>query len=206
MNQLIWDKSRLVLLKFCTFAFAATLLYIFTKTDKEPFADLAVLEQWDSIKTNLIKFYDDDVRGKQQIDRSNHNLKTEVFLMPSFDGNIYRLIKSYLKFDLQPKDITVVEDKQVGSYGLFERDNTAYLSTCIHPQGKTVFNGQQLTELVNKNLRGRTISWIFGLSDFRDWRCFWVSMSVELKDISDREATTLLQNELHSIVSKNKFQ
>ena len=206
MNQLMWDKSRLILLKFCTFALAATLLYIFTKTDRDPFAKFSALNQWDSIKTDSIQFYNNDIEGKQYQNKNNHNLKIDVLLMPSFDGNIYNLIKSYLELDLQPDDLTVVEDKKVGFYGLFERNNSAYLSTCIHPQGRTVFNKQQLTKLVNDNLHGRIASWILGLSDFRDWRCFWVSMSVDLKDIGDREANTLLQNELHSIILENEFE
>ena len=206
MNQLTWDKSRLLLLKFCAFASAITLFYVFAKPEKDPFADFSLLGQWESMKAIELQWIDKPVARKKYQTRGEKNLNIETLMIPNFGGNSPRIIELYIEPDLEPKDITVVNDKKIGSFGLFNRDNSSYLTTCVHPTGQTAFNRQQFSQLAHHNIRSRIVPWILGLSDIRDWRCLWVNMSIDLTGISQAEANKILQNKLHSIVPKNKLK
>ena len=204
MNQLLGNKSRILTLQACSLALVASLAYILFKPQKDTFHELPQLSNWESIDSEIkIAYY--ETEGKKYREESNPNIGIEVFLIPVLHGDNLEIIKSRLGFDLKSQELTVVEDRKLGSYGLFTRDNTAYLATCLHSQGKTAFNRQQFSNLVNHNLSDRIIPWMLGLSDIRDWRCFWVNISVELEDITEREATRLLQNRLSQLVSQTKF-
>ena len=205
MNALSWSKSRLLLLKFCSVALVATVFYIFLKPQQNVLHNLYISNQWEAISDHEIETIDLGNEGKKYKDKKNYNLELEVFVIPILRGDVWVLIKSYLGFSLTSQDLTVVKDKKIGSYGLFTKNNSTYLSTCIHPQGKAAFNSKEFTKLVNYNLRDRIIPWVLGLSDLRDWRCFWVNMSVDLEDINEQEATKILQERLAHIISQSKF-
>ena len=206
MNQSTWYKSRLLLLKFCTFASAVTLFYIFTKPEKDSLANFSLLGQWESIKPVKLELRNEPIERKKYQTRGEQNLNIETLIFPNFGGNSPRVIELHIKPDLKPEDLTIVEDKKVGSYALFNHNNSSYLTACVHSTGKTAFNSQQLGQLANYNIGSRIVPWILGLSDIRDWRCLWVNMSIDLKDISQAEANRLLQNKLYSILPKNKLE
>jgi len=207
MNSLPWSKSRSFLLQLCILAIATASVYIIVKPEKDSFSDLTI-DEWQSIDNgeNKFKFEDKPVEGKKYEEASNNNLLVEVFFIPAMNLGGLDLIQQYFNFKSKPENIKITEDSSIGSYGLFTKDNSAYLSTCIHPEGKTAFTKQQFSELANYNIRSRIFPWILGLSDLRDWRCFWVNMSVNLDGIDEGKASKLLQKKLLSIVSETKFQ
>ncbi|MGD1918748.1 MAG: hypothetical protein ACFCAD_07570 [Pleurocapsa sp.] len=55
-------------------------------------------------------------------------------------------------------------------------------------------------------MASRIVPWVLGLSDFRDWRCYWINMSVDLENITPKEATQLLQKRLFDLISQTKFK
>ena len=207
MNSLPWSKSRSFLLQLCILAIATASVYIIVKPEKDNFSGLTI-DEWQSIDNgeNKLKFEDRLVEGKKYEEASNNNLSVEVFFIPAMNKGSLDLIQQYFNFKPKPENIKITEDSSIGSYGLFTKDNSAYLSTCIHPEGKTAFTKQQFSQLANNNIRSRIFPWILGLADLRDWRCFWVNMSVSLDNINEGEAGELLEKKLFSIVPKTKFQ
>ncbi len=205
MNTLSWRNSRLLLLRICSVALVGTVSYIFLKPQQDVFHNLSISNQWETVDRHEIEIVYQVTEKKEYREKNNHNLGLEVILIPILREDVLTLIKSHLGFNLKSQDLKVIEDKDIGSYGLFTQNKAAYLSTCIHPQGKTAFSNKQFTELATHNLRDRILPWVLGLADFRDWRCFWVNISVDLEDISEKEATKLLQEKLAYIVSQSKF-
>ena len=206
MSQLTWNKSRLLLLQLCSVAMVGALFYIVFKPEPDKFRELPNLSSWESIDTDKVKIGYYEIEGKKTQEKGNHNLAMEVILIPILHGDNLEIIRNHPKLQLKPQDLTIVEDKDIGSYGLFTKNNSAHLSTCLHPQGKTAFNRQQFTEVVNHNLAGRIVPWVLGLSDFRDWRCFWVNISVDLENITEEKATNLLQQKLLEVINQSKFK
>lgn len=206
MNQPFGQQSRLILLKSCALAVAINLVYLISKPSQDKFFELPNVSQWNAITTKHVKDKSLKLDTREYQNREEHNLSVKVSLDPTFQGGNLSLIKSYLGFDLKPQDLSVVEDEKLGHYGLFVQDKTAYLSTCIHSQGKTAFTLEQFSKLANHNLRDRIFPWIFGLSDLRDWRCFWVNTSVDLAEITELEANVILKNKLSSLMSESTFR
>ena len=139
----------------------------------------------------------------------NHNLDINIYHIPNYITNDSednsKLIRQYLELESEPKNIIVKKDRNIGSYGLFSEGNKTYLTTCIHSQGKTAFTYQQFAELANHNLHRRLLPWILGLSDLRNWNCLWVNISLSLQDITEDQASLLLQQKLFDLVSLIKF-
>ena len=201
MNILNWQKSRLVILSCCSFTILVALIFLFNKSDKYEFPKNIALQQWESINTEKITFHDKQIEGRKYQQEKNHNLDIEIYYIPSDRGENSRLIRQYLELESDPQNLTVKENKNIGSYGLFSEGNKTYLTTCIHSQGKTAFTSQQFAELANHNLNSRLFPWILGLSDLRDWSCLWVNMSVSLNNITEEKASLLLQQQLFDLVS-----
>ena len=208
MNLLFTQKSRCLWLKGFTFTLIVILIYIFLKPEKDRFADMPGFQNWESIDTDKLKELNssDLVYGKRLQEVKNHNFAIDVLLFPAFNNSNLKLIELYLGYKLKSKDLTIFNNKDFGSYGLFTKNNSTYLSTCLHPQGKVAFTQQHQAELANNNLHGRILPWILGLSDLRDWRCFWINMSVDLDSLTEQEAIRLLQNKLLAIISTNNLR
>ena len=201
MNAVNWQKSRLVVLSCCSFTILVTLIFLFNKSDKYAFPQNISLQQWESINTDKITFKGKHIKGRKYQQEKNHNLDIEIYYIPSGRGENSRLIRQYLELESEPQNITVKENKNIGSYGLFSEGNKTYLTTCIHSQGKTAFTSQQFAKLANHNLNSRFLPWILGLSDLRDWSCLWINMSVSLNNITEEKASLLLQQQLFDVVS-----
>lgn len=200
MNIINWQRYRLITLSCCSFTILLSLVFLLKKSDKDAFPQNNVWQQWQSINTENIKSNNQHIEGRKYQQENNHNLNIEVYYIPSSTGSNPGLIQKYFKLDSNPQNLTVKENNNIGSYGLFAEGKKAYLTTCIHTQGKTAFTSQQFAELANHNIRSRLLPWILGFADLRDWNCLWVNMSVSLDNITEEKARSLLQQQLFDLV------
>lgn len=203
MNRQDWYQARLLILGCCSLSIFFTLGFkLLAKPSVNKFPTNQILTEWESITTNKIKYYGDRVEGKRQTSKNlaNH-LVVEVYYLPNSNGNNQELIQQYWELKSLPK-IKMIENKNFGAYGLFVRDRKTILNTCINPQGKTAFTFEQFTHLSNQNMRQRLLPWFLGLSDLRDWRCYWVNMSVSGDRLTEAEAASILQKQLLTLISQ----
>jgi cyanosortase A-associated protein len=205
MNHKTWQKARLLVLSCCSLSIFLTLgikLLANPTVDNYQFPENLALNEWESIDTSNIKYYDENLQGKRYQSEASNNFTVEVYYIPNNRRGNEGLISQYRKLESVPENITIIENKQLGHYGLFTKNNQVNLNTCIHSQGKTAFTAQQFDNLVNQNLKSRLLPWILGVSDLRTWDCFWVNMSVPLTHITEEEAYIILQIELATLVAK----
>lgn len=204
MNYKHWHKARLLILSCCSLGILLTLgIKLLAQSSLYTFPDKFTSEQWESITTKKLKYAHENIQGKRYIQKkSTNNLVVEVFYFPNNNQDNQELIKQYLELKSPPKNLTIIENKNFGNFGLFTQEQKTILTTCIHPQGKTAFTSQQLTNLANQNLKQRLLPWFLGLSDLRDWRCFWVNMSVSLEHLTEEEAASILQTQLETLVAQ----
>ena len=205
MNVLDWQKSRLVSLICCSFTILVALFILLNKSDKYAFPQNIALQEWESINTKKIITNEKQIEGRKYQRETNNNLDIEVYYIPNSTGDNSKIISQYLELDSDPENLTVKQNINIGFYGLFSEGNKAYLTTCIHAQGKIAFTNQQFAELVNHDLRTRLLPWLLGLSDLRDWSCLWVNMSISLEHITEEKASLLLQEQLYDLVSLMRF-
>ena len=158
------------------------------------FFNHAGFDRWLTIKTDLSG--SESILGRRYREPETHDLAVEIYGLENSKGQTLRLLNLYKKLELEPKDISIASDAQIGSYGWLTRNNRTQLTACIHSSGTTAFTAEQFEELVNANLGSRLLPWIFGFSDLRDWDCLWVNMSVSLKDLTEREAQQFLKQRL----------
>ena len=126
--------------------------------------------------------------------RANFTVETRYFAN-AVRGNL-GLINNYGEIDdVSPSQVEVNHKAETGYYGVFTHQNKAYLTTCLRPQGKSVFTAQQLADAANENMSRRILPWLLGTADLRDWSCLWVNMSVSLTDLTQEEAYRLLQEQ-----------
>ena len=204
MIQLNWQKSRLVILGSYSFAILVSAIFVLTKPNQNKFPQSIAFDHWETIKTDKISSEHKLTEGRKYKEEK-HNLRMEIYFIPSSRGETLSLMNQYLELQLKPKDIAIKSNSQIGSYGLLNKNNQTYLDTCIHPSGKTAFTPQQFSKLANDNLFSRFLPWIFGLSDLRDWSCLWVNMSVSTDNVTQEEAAELLKQKLFALLSETKF-
>ena len=201
MKLLYWKQTRILLLGCCNFTIILALVFLFNKSGEYSFPQNVAWQKWAAVRTQKIRYQNQPLEGRKYQQKGNHNLDIEIYYMPNhLTGNL-TLILQYLELESAPKNLTVREQKNIGSYGLFSEDNKSYLTTCIHTQGETAFTSQQFAQLANDNLDSRLLPWILGLSDLRDWSCLWVKMSMSLDNVTPEKASFLLQQELFDLVS-----
>ena len=207
MNLLDWRKLRLVILSCCSFTIVLALIFLLnkSKSEKYNFSQNIAWRQGKLINTEKIKPNNKQIEGRRYQQETNHNLDIKIYYIPNSRGGNSKIIRQYLELDSDPENLTVKQNKNIGFYGLFSERNKAYLTTCIHSQGKTAFTDQQFAELANHDLRSRLLPWMLGFSDLRDWNCLWVNMSVSLNNITEEKASLLLQQQLLDLVSVVKF-
>ena len=200
-----WKKSRLLMLCCCNFAIVVGLVFLFNKSKPDSFPQNIALQEWELINTQKISYKEQSLEGRKYQQTENHNLEIEIYYIPNYLLGNSRLIRQYLELESAPQDLSIREDNNIGSYGLFSEGHKIYLTTCLHIQGKTAFTSQQFAQLANHNLHSRLLPWIFGLSDLRNWSCLWVNMSISLDNISEEKASFLLEKRLFDLVSIIKF-
>ena len=80
-----------------------------------------------------------------------------------------------------------------GEFAEFWYDDRAYRVTCLTPLGKTAFSQPEQERLRNTQAwRPSHLGlWVLGIKDLRDWRCLWMTASVDLdnrqNDRNDRQ-------------------
>ena len=205
MNLLDWQKSRLIILRYCSLTILVALVFLCTKSDKYIFPQAQALKQRGIVEPTKILAQNNSLEGRRLQKAEEHNLAIEIYHIPINNLGNQKLIDQYLDLNLGSSNLTIRENENIGSYGLFSSGNKIYLTTCIHSQGKIAFTHQQFAKLANHKLKHRLLPWIFGLSDLRDWSCLWVNMSVSLDNINQEEASLLLQQQLFDLASLMKF-
>lgn len=203
MNFLDWQKSRLVILRCCSFTILVALILLLTKNNKYSFPQEEISQKWELIKTEKIN--GEDLEGRKYQSGKKHNLVIEIYHIPNNKRGNLDIVNKYLEIESGLKSFTMLEGENIGHYGLFSEGNKTYLTTCIHSQGKIAFTYQQFAQLANYKLSDRLLPWIFGLSDLRDWSCLWVNMSMSLDNITPEEAAILLEKQLFDLISQMKF-
>jgi len=202
MNFLDWQKSRLVILRCCSFTILVALIFLLTKNNKYSFPLEQISQKWELIKTEKIN--GGDLEGRKYQPGTNHNLVIEIYHIPNNKIGNLGIINKYLELKSDLKNFTILESKNIGHYGVFSEGNKTYLTTCIHSHGKMAFTYQQFAQLANYKLSDRLLPWIFGLSDLRDWSCLWVNMSMSLDNITPKEATHMLEKQLFDLIAQMK--
>ena len=194
-----WQKWRLVILSsYSLFVFLA-LVFIWFKPDRDPFNKVIHEGNWQEIETNTLLDERKSSPGKK-LARKSDLLTTEIYWIANSSGETLRHINRYWSLKLGLKDIETYSHNEIGSYGVFVRQDRTYLSTCLHSAGKTAFAPQDFSKLANSDLANRLLPWIFGFEDLRDWDCFWVNISVASQDLTEQQIRQLLEQELLDLV------
>lgn len=141
-----------------------------------------------------------DLQAEGKGDReAETGVTIEMRYVPNVVGGNLSLISQYGEIEnLSLAQVEVNQNAETGYYGVFTHQDRAYLTTCLRPQGKSVFTAQQLSDAANQNLKRRILPWLLGTADLRDWSCLWVNMSVSLEDLTQEEAYLLLQEQWRS--------
>ncbi len=119
------------------------------------------------------------------------------FFSPTF-GNIEHYVK---KTDDPPLQKAYAQGKtsylpDLGTYRLFNDQETAYLSACLTPEGESTIN---VAAYVNKTNRG-IFNWetliprLLGQRSLRERRCLWVHLSTPLQQDSPEDSYRRLES------------
>lgn len=197
-------STRLLILRCCSLGILITLgIKLLVKSSTDEFPKNLAGNRWESIDIESSRDHSLIKEGKRYQEKIlGNNLTTEIYYIPNNIVGNKRLIQEHQQLEYSVENITVFKKNNLGYYGLVTEDNQTYLNTCIHPEGKTAFTRSQFANLANQNLKSRFVPWLLGVSDLRDWRCFWVNMSLSLDNISEQEASEILQKQLLKLVSQ----
>jgi cyanosortase A-associated protein len=93
---------------------------------------------------------------------------------------------------------TMKQQPNLGFYSLFVDRDTAYLSTCINPQGITTVTGDQFHTNSNPNLLSnlpiaRFLPWLLGQQTLRDSRCIWTVLSTKIDRSTPDDSIKILE-------------
>ena len=206
MINLNWQRSRLAILASCSVAMSIALLLVLIKPDRNTFPLGIVGHDWLAVETDRLSYYRELFEGrKYRSSADKDSLDIEIYMIRDSRGETLKLVNQYSQTQLKPSDVVVKSNSEIGSYGLWISDNRTHLNTCIHSSGKTAFTPAEFSQLVNADLKSRLLPWIFGLSDLRDWNCFWVNISVVNDGMSEPEAGNLLEQRLLKLLQEAKF-
>lgn len=200
--SLYWKRARLITLGGYSVIALIALFLVTMKPDESQFPQEIALSGWTEIKSD--RFNDDKITEGRKSDREQSDLETEIYFIPASQKEDWNQIVRSWSMTLKPKELAV-SNSQIGSYYLRTKNNRIYLNTCMHSSGKTALSTEQFNELANADLSSRLLPWFFGLSDLRDWNCFWVNMSVSKDNTTYKEAAKLLEQRLFTLLDEMKF-
>jgi cyanosortase A-associated protein len=112
------------------------------------------------------------------------------------NGDVVGLLHRYTKIPpLSPQTTLIRQHPATGFYRLFTRQQTAYLSACINPQGistatEAQFQRNRSTNILQPN---QILSWLNGHRPFRDKRCLWVLMTLPSNHPAPKETYPILE-------------
>lgn len=206
MMNLTWQRSRLAILGGCSGAIVIALLLVLTDNSRNTFPQSMVGDDWYAVSTDRLNSDHKLSEGrKYQPSADKDSLNMEIYMIPNSRGETLSLMNQYSQTQLKPSDVEVKSNSEIGSYGLWIANDRTHLNTCIHSSGKTAFTAAKFSQLANANLKSRLLPWIFGLSDLRDWNCFWVNISVVNDGMTEPEAGNLLEQRLLKLLQEAKF-
>ena len=206
MMNLNWHRPRLAILAGCSAAMSIALLLVLIKPNRNTFPLGIVGHDWSAVETDRLSYDRELFEGrKYQPSADKDSLDMEIYMIRDSRGEALKLVNQYGQTQLKPSDVQVKSNSEIGSYGLLTKGDRTHLNTCIHSSGRTAFTAAKFSQLANANLKSRLLPWIFGLSDLRDWNCFWVDMSVAMDGKTKSEASNLLEQRLLKLLQEAKF-
>ncbi|MEO0839054.1 MAG: cyanoexosortase A system-associated protein [Cyanobacteria bacterium J06632_19] len=200
-----WKQIRI---PFLTLTFGSVLLVLGKvilipppekpKLSKFVFPDNVPLPQWQQSENHsLSKPQEKETQFISQKDylynRNNKYLDIEMRYLPLPGGDFMSLLRQHQAVASSP---VVRQHEKIGFYVLgVDKQQQAYLSTCINPRGGTTVTFSQFNK--NRYLYDlqpqRLVSWLFGKHELFDRRCLWTHMSLPIKDSSPKATFQTLE-------------
>ncbi|AFY76745.1 MAG: cyanoexosortase A system-associated protein [Hydrococcus sp. C42_A2020_068] len=114
------------------------------------------------------------------------NLDIEMRYFTATNGDVRIFIQQYAGI----AQSLVVHHQKTGFYGLFARQQRAYLSACINRRGSSTVTAEQFEQnryLYDISLN-RLLPWLLGQEPLRDKRCLWAHLSIAVPNASSEAA------------------
>jgi cyanosortase A-associated protein len=128
--------------------------------------------------------------GVYRYRQNGSELVIEVHYLTATKGDVRQFARWYTSL---PENITgeISRTENIGSQEIFSHGNRLYLSSCIHPAGKTTVTGN---EYIQNKLRfgtgiDRLGGWLIGTKTISDRRCLWSLLSLPIDNPSSLDAT-----------------
>lgn len=159
------------------------------------FPEQIPLPEWQSDEVQPLAKSEDSLliaQKRYRYIRNNLPLDIEMRYMQLPGGDFMTYLREH-----KPASSTVVRQREgVGFYILgVDKQQQAYLSTCINPRGGTTLTFAQFNQ--NRyfyDLRPeRLVSWFLGKEELLDRRCLWAHLSIPVKDSSPTKAFQVLE-------------
>lgn len=93
------------------------------------------------------------------------------------------VIKKYGYENWVQNQVEMRQDKNIGFYGFWQKENRVNLAACINPIPRTTLTGDQFGQMYNSQAfqLGRIIPWLLGKAPLRDSRCLWTTLSLPIE-------------------------
>jgi cyanosortase A-associated protein len=205
--MVVWKRLRIVLLM----AIFAGIVFVFGKLFLVPtvrndsssivfdFPTQIPLAGWRSLGSRPLAVDRSNLLERREIaaqryrySQKNTIVEIEMRYFASSNGDVNEFVKDYTG---RSPSLTTRQHKKIGVYGLFTRQQQAYLSACINPRGGSTVTIQQFEQ--NNyfyDLRWeRLFPWLLGRQPLTDRRCLWTYMSV-YGNSSPKKAYQLLES------------
>jgi cyanosortase A-associated protein len=180
------------------------------------FSESIPLPQWTKTNSTAISIESEDeipqkFSGKRYnyARKSQNSLTLEVFYWNSPSGNMEGFFSSYSQNKKDKLNTSTMDIRQQSQsyYGLYYRQNTAHLTSCINPRGNSTVTNQQFLQnrYTYDQQPNRWLGIALGLKRLRDWKCLWVNLSISsnIKDV-DRNYKILI--DAWSYIDTNRYR
>jgi cyanosortase A-associated protein len=198
----IWKKLRIPTLALTS----GSVLFVLGNVIFQPIHDVAAnsklifpekisLAQWQQIPSQpLPKLSKEDkdviLQSRYQYTQNNSQLDIEMRYVKV--GDVPSLLRRYLDIVSRP---AIRQQENVGFYAVGIKGKRAYLSTCIAPNGKTIFTYEQLqVHLPKQNNPQFWASWLLDKDFLPTKRCLWTHLSIPLANSVPETAHKTLEN------------
>jgi cyanosortase A-associated protein len=184
----MWKKLRIPTLALTS----GSVLFVVGNVIFQPIHDVAAssklvlaekipLPGWQQIPSSALPKPDKEdkdviFQSRYQYSQNNSNLNIEMRYVKV--GDIPPLLRRYLDIVSRP---VIRQQENIGFYAVGVKGKEAYLSSCIIPNGKTIFTYEQLqVYLPNKNNLQYWTSWLLDKDFLPAKRCLWTHLSMPL--------------------------
>ncbi len=159
---------------------------------------LSTWEQIDSVPLKS-KDYPDvltswQYKYQKNLDANSWKLDIDMRYLVNTDGKVEKWMQEIAGMKFSAAKLSYGNQAGVGSYGLLEYQERAYLSSCINPRGLSTFELDQFRQ--NRNLYdlqfSRILAWILGRESLKDNRCLWSQLSLPLEKTDLNKAYKIL--------------